>query len=110
VNVKISPNFKFGCGWFTLYSKDILNFIGIPKWLGHYGPEDTFLMYASEMTKQKHNITQYILEGIYISEDYINRNNSYKDKLKINNLKQIFRQQAENNFQIELNKFINQWI
>jgi len=110
VSIKTSPNFKFACGWFTLYSKDILNFIGIPEWLGHYGPEDTFMMCVSEAVKHKHDITQYILEGIYISENYISRDNSYINKLNINNLKQTFRQQAENNFQIELNKFINQWI
>lgn len=110
VSVKISPNFKFACGWFTLYSKEILDFIGIPEWLGHYGPEDTFIMSISEIIKHKHDVSQYILEGIYISENYINRDNSYIDKLNINNLKQIFRQQAESQFQNELNKFINQWI
>ena len=110
VNVKISPNFKFACGWFTLYSKGILDFIGIPEWLGHYGPEDTFMMYVSEAIKNKHSITQYILEGIYISENYVSRDSSFIGKLSSNNLKQVFRQQAENNFQTELNKFINKWI
>ena len=108
INIKISSNFKFGCGWFTLYSKDILDFIGIPEWLGHYGPEDTFLMYSSEIAKQKYNITQYILEGIYISENYLNRDSFYKDKIKLYNKKSIFRQQAEIQFQNELNNFINQ--
>jgi FkbM family methyltransferase len=106
IEVSISPNFKFGCGWFTLYSKDILDFIGIPEWLGHYGPEDTFLMLASEIAKQKYNITQYILNGIYVSENYIDRHDFYKDKIKINNLKQIFRQQSEIQLQNELNNFI----
>lgn len=108
IDVVISPNFKFGCGWFTLYSKKILDFIGIPSWLGHYGPEDTFLMFASELaTRKKYKINQYILNGIYVSENYIKRINPYKEKLIIYNLKQKFREEAESQFQIELNKFNN---
>ena len=61
VTVSLSPYFKFGCGWFVLYSKEIMDLVGIPKFLGHYGPEDTFLMAASEIAKRKgHNINQYI--------------------------------------------------
>jgi len=108
VTVTIFPNFKFGCGWFTLYSKEILNFIGIPLWLGHYGPEDTFLMFASELAiRKKYDIKQYILEGIYISENYIKRINPYKEKLVMYNLKQEFKEKAERQFQIELSNFNN---
>ena len=108
IEVDVTPNFKFGCGWFTLYSREILDFIGIPEWLGHYGPEDTFLMYASEIAKNKnHNIIQYLIKGIYVSENYIERENPYKEKLKMINLKQSFRDQAESNFQNELNNFNN---
>ncbi len=105
-NIKISPYFKFGCGWFTLYSKEILNFIGIPNWLGHYGPEDTFLMFASQNAiTQNYDIKQYIIEGCYVSENYVNREFPYKEKLSVNNLKQLFRDEAESHFYNELNKF-----
>jgi len=108
IEVELSSNFKFGCGWFTMYSKDILNFIGIPDWLGHYGPEDTFLMFASELARNKnHNINQYILKGIYMSENYINRDNKYKDLISIFNYKTQFRHLAESQFQNELIKFNN---
>lgn len=107
VILKESPYFKFACGWFTLYSKDILSFIGIPEWLGHYGPEDTFLMLTSNAVKDKYSIMQYILDGIYVSENYVSRDGYYKDKLKTKNVKELFRQEAESKFQNELNKFIN---
>ena len=107
VEVINSPYFKFGCGWFTLYSKDILDFIGIPDWLGHYGPEDTFLMYASQKAISKnHDIKQYIVKGCYVSENYVMRSNPYKDQLLLNSeLKTKFRQQAESQFMSNLEAF-----
>lgn len=103
-----SPYFKFGCGWFTLYSYDILDFIGIPEWLGPYGPEDTFIMFASQYAIQKnYDITQYIINGMYISENYIKKNNIYKDKLSLINLKDKFRLEAENKFDEKLREFYN---
>ena len=49
----------------------------------------------------------YINWSIYISENYVDRKNIYKDKLKMINLKQVFRQNAESNFQKELINFNN---
>ena len=106
VEVETSPAFKFGCGWFTLYSKEILDFIGIPQWLGHYGPEDTYLMFASQLATAKgYDIKQYILNGVYVSENYVNRSNPYSNELKVNNLKDAFRKNAESQFAEQLNKF-----
>jgi len=108
VSLKVLPGFKFGCGWFTLYSKSILDYIGIPEWLGAYGPEDTFLMYASQLAVNKgYDIKQYVLEGLYVSENYISRDTTYKDAVKSKDLKNKFRQLAESNFAIELEKFNN---
>jgi len=106
VDVEVSSVFKFGCGWFTLYSKEVLDFIGIPQWLGHYGPEDTYLMFASQLATAKgYDIKQYILNGLYVSENYVNRLNPYSNRLKINNLKDSFRSEAENQFAVQLDKF-----
>jgi FkbM family methyltransferase len=108
ISVSISPNFKFGCGWMTLYSKDILNFIGIPEWLGHYGPEDTYLMYASEIAKSKrYEINQYVINGIYVSENFNSRDKTYYSKVKSFNLKDEFRNQAESQFTQQLKQFEN---
>ena len=100
-------NFKFACGWFTLYSRELVEFIGIPVSLGHYGPEDTFMMFAGKIAadSKKYDITQYILRGIYISENISNRKNSYSNVLVSKNLKAQFRKTAEENFQSELEKF-----
>jgi FkbM family methyltransferase len=46
-------------------------------------------------------------EPIILLENYVSRDNSYKDQLKINNLKDSFRRQAESQFQYQLNKIIN---
>jgi hypothetical protein len=89
-----------------MYSKDVLNFIGIPEWLGHYGPEDTFLMYASQLaTKKGYNINQYVLEGLYVSENYVSRQYPYKNSVKALNLKDTFRLQAEQQFSTYLHLF-----
>ena len=39
------PRFKFVGGWFTCISGKLLNRIGVPKSFGHYGYEDTFVMW-----------------------------------------------------------------
>ena len=99
IDVKLAPYFKFGCGWFVLYSKDVLNLVGVPEFLGHYGPEDTFMMTASEIAKRKgYEINQYILDGIFVSENKIYRKNSYEDKLKYIDLKDEFRNGAWSKF------------
>lgn len=106
VYVQQTDVFKFGCGMHTLYSKEFWDLIGIPEAFGGYGPEDTFGMYASSLAvKYGYDIKQYVLKGIYITEDYINRIPSFDSKIKIFDRKQEFRDKAMEAFSIELNKF-----
>jgi hypothetical protein len=106
VYIQQSPVFKFGCGMHTLYSKEFWNLIGIPESFGGYGPEDTFGMYSATMASQYgYDIKQYVLKGIYTTEDYINREPSFNSKIKIFDRKQEFRNKAESIFQTELLKF-----
>jgi FkbM family methyltransferase len=108
LSVEKSPVFKFACGWFTLYSKEIWDLVGIGDWLGHYGPEDTFLMSASLVAENVgYDIQQYIVKGIYVSENYVSRPTTYADLIKINNYKQEFRDKSEKQFNKELNIFSN---
>jgi hypothetical protein len=111
INLSPSPVFKLATGWFTLFSKGVMNKIGIAPFVKHYGPEDTFIMFAAEgLNKYKEtNFIQYNLEGIYISENYISRSQKYKDKLSLINLKDKFRNEAELVFQEELIKFIQNY-
>lgn len=85
-----------------------MEFIGIPEFLGHYGSEDTFMSVAMEVAKQKKiNSKQYVMKGIYVSENIVNRSNPYKDKIKLINLKDIFRAKSWENFYSEIEKFKN---
>ena len=98
--------FKFGCGMHTLYSKEFWDLIGIPEAFGGYGPEDTFGMYAASLAvKNGYDIKQYVLKGIYTTEDYISRIPSFESKIKVFDRKQEFRDKATEAFPIELNKF-----
>lgn len=108
VNLIQSPVIKFGCGMHTLYSKEFWKFIGIPDSFGGYGPEDTFGMVASNIALQKgYQIDQYILQGIYISEDHYNSSLDFQEGLITFNRRQEFRQNADNHFQNEIIKFNN---
>lgn len=100
---------KFGCGMHTLYSKSFWDLIGIPESFGGYGPEDTFAMFAGNIYNNsipETPILEYVLEGIYITEDYLNRIPSFNNDIITISLKQEQRKQAELNFNKELEKFI----
>lgn len=74
---------KFGCGMHTLYSKSFWEFVGIPESFGGYGPEDTYAMSASAFAnKLGYGVRQFVMDGIYITEDYINRTPSFDGKIK----------------------------
>jgi hypothetical protein len=92
-------------GWFTLVSKPLLNLVKIPESFRGYGPDDTFLMYGSQIAKEAgYNINQYILEGIYVSENKIYRKNAFTEKIAYNDLKNDFREEMWKNMNLELNK------
>ena len=106
VFVSLAPYIKFGCGWFTLISKELLDLTGIPEFLGHYGPEDTFTMMAGEIAKKKgHEINQYTLNGILVSENKIYRKDFNGDKLKYHDYKDSFRDYAWSQFDHGLKEF-----
>jgi hypothetical protein len=83
VNAKQIPTLKFGCGMHTLYSKSFWELVGIPESFGGYGPEDTYGMEAGKVAlKLGYDIKQFVLDGVYITEDYVNRTPSFVDKIK----------------------------
>ena len=99
--------FKFGCGMHTLYSKELWNLIGIPESFGGYGSEDTFAMYASNYAVRAGiDIKQYILTGLYISENMIDRKPSFENKIKSISNKENLRDLSYKQFPEELNKFL----
>lgn len=106
INAKQIPTIKFGCGMHTLYSKSFWQLVGIPESFGGYGPEDTYGMEAGKVAlKLGHDIKQFVLDGVYITEDYINRTPSFVDKIKPIDKKKEFYDKAHQLGKDEIMKF-----
>ncbi len=102
---------KFGCGMHTLYSKSFWELVGIPESFGGYGPEDTYAMAASIVAnKLGCGIRQFVMDGIYITEDYINRTPSFDGKIKPIDKKKEFYDKAHALGQDEVTKFAKELI
>ena len=102
---------KFGCGMHTLYSKSFWELVGIPESFGGYGPEDTYGMEAGKVAiKLGYDIKQFVLDGVYITEDYINRTPSFSDKIKPIDKKKEFYEAAFNLGQSEIKAFAQKLI
>jgi hypothetical protein len=83
ISLRQIPTIKFGCGMHTLYSKSFWEFVTIPDELGGYGPEDTYGMEAAKIAiKLGYDVKQIVMDGVYITEDYINRIPSFDGKIK----------------------------
>jgi len=108
--INLSPinQFKFGGGWFNLFSTKLLKSTDMPDSLGPYGVDDLYVMICCDIMKQKkYNIQQYVLEGITVIENFKYRWNPYKDYLYLIDKQSKFRMQAESNIKNEINAFIN---
>lgn len=101
---------KFGAGWGNLLSSNLFkNYIILPDSLGHYGIDDTFIMYAVDILKKRgHDIKQFIIEELIVAE-----NNKFKLSPVYKNLitpysniktKEEFRIESEQGMVNELNK------
>ena len=111
VNARQISTIKFGCGMHTLYSKSFWELVGIPESFGGYGPEDTYGMEASKVAiKLGYDIKQFVLDGVYITEDYINRTPSFSDKIKPIDKKKEFYDAAFNLGQSEIKTFAQKLI
>jgi hypothetical protein len=107
MQLKKLPYIKFGCGMHTLYSKLFWQFVGIPESFGGYGPEDTYGMTAGRIALEAgYIVNQYVLDGLYITEDYINRVPSFDGKIKPIDKKSEFYKNAEQVGRDELIAFV----
>jgi hypothetical protein len=73
--------FKFASGWCNLLSSGIFkDYISFDSSLGHYGPDDTFIMCLLDYYKFKQNkeINQYFIENLVVTENYKFNLNQYK--------------------------------
>jgi len=111
INAREIPIVKFGCGMHTLYSKSFWELIGIPESFKGYGPEDSFGMAASIVAKKLgYDIKEFVMDGIYITEDYINRTPDFIDKIKPIDRKKEFYDKAMAIGQAEITNFANRLI
>ena len=104
-NVPNQPRMKFGGGWFNCLSKELLDRVPLPESMGHYGPDDTFIMWASEkLNSNGEQLYQFKLKNYIVCENYIYRDRSHYDKLiKRIDRKEEFRNQANTSFSTEIN-------
>ena len=101
------PRFKFAGGWFTCISGDLLRKIGVPESFGHYGYEDTFIMWAAEKLSATTdiNIKQFKIKNLVVCENYKYRNNIHLiSNLSVYDRREEFKKIAESNFSKELEK------
>ena len=107
MQIKELIGYKFAGGWFTLISKSILYKTGIPESFGHYGLEDTYVMFCCGIMKNNNiNVSQFILENLIVGEIHKNRTNkTIKRYLSNRDRKDEFKKIAEANFTNELNLF-----
>ena len=105
------PTIKFGCGMHTLYSKSFWKLVGIPESFGGYGPEDSYGMEAGKVAiKMGIDVKQFVIDGIYIAEDYINRKPSFDGKIKTIDRKKEFYDKANSLGGNEVIKFAKELI
>jgi hypothetical protein len=71
---------KFGAGWFTFFSKELVKYIDTPDGLGNYGYDDDYWTEQVKILNQKYNVPQFIIKGLLIQEDrkYYHSNYYYK--------------------------------
>jgi len=108
-SVPSQPRCKFAGGWFTCIGGNLLRRIGIPESFGHYGYEDTFVMWSSEKITQttSDDIYQFKIQNLIVCENYKYRNNAhYINNLSIYDRREEFKKIAESNFNLELEKII----
>ena len=77
MTIQALNTFKFAGAWFTLYSKELLDYIKFPQDIEGYSPIDTFIM---EFCKRAPEVTQYKIENLIVSHDF-----KYTNRLLYNN-------------------------
>ena len=110
VSVIPIDSFKFAGGWGTVISNKLLDAIGIPNSLGHYGMEDTYVMNCASILRKKypsHGIQQYVLNNVLVCENHKYRMRDYmRSVISPIDKKEQFRKVATENFSGEIQRFI----
>ncbi len=95
--------FKFGGGWFTLYSKPLLDTIDFPKELKGYGGFDNYVM--SFCYNRPDLVTQYKIENLVITDKH-NHTEHYDDYIcSLNRKQDLYEKNNKIMFEHFKNKF-----
>lgn len=107
--IKNEKRFKFASGWCNLLSSNLFkDYIEFDYSLGHYGPDDTFIMYLLDYYKfnKNKNINQYIIKNLVVTENYKHNISPYDTLIEKNkNIKS--KKDFTNEVTTEINKVIN---
>lgn len=102
--------FKFAGGWCTLLSNDLLNLIGVPDSLGHYGLEDTFIVTVCDILRKVNHASapqQFVITNHVVGENYKYRARSHLlGAVYCTGKKEQFREVATRNFSEEVQRVI----
>jgi hypothetical protein len=97
---------KFGGGWFAVLSKEIMKTIPFPENYGHYGLDDTYVMWGAELL-QDPMIKQFKIKNVVVCENYFDRIINYKNEIQFIDKREEYKKYNEKLFQIGLKKLIN---
>ena len=106
--------FKFASGWCNLLSANLFrDLIDFTYDLGHYGPDDTFIMNLLDYYKfnKGKDISQYIVRNVVVTENYKHILNQYKDYITKNDnikTKEEFTNEVKQAVGKRLNEIINE--
>jgi hypothetical protein len=104
-NVPGQPYMKFGGGWFALISKELMKVIPFPENYGHYGLDDTYLMWGAELLKDP-TIKQFKIKNIVVCENYFDRTTTYKGEIQFIDKREEFKKYNEQMFHIGLENLL----
>jgi hypothetical protein len=96
-NIPNQPYMKFGGGWFALISSKLLETIPFPQNYGHYGLDDTYLMWGAQLLQDPY-IKQFKLKNIVVCENYFDREIDYKNKIKFLDKREEYKKYNEGLF------------
>jgi hypothetical protein len=105
-NVYGQPYMKFGGGWFALISKELMKVIPFPENYGHYGLDDTYLMWGAQIL-QDPTIKQLKLKNIVVCENYFDRITTYKGQIQFIDKREEYKKYNEQLFSAGLQTILN---
>lgn len=101
--------FKFGGGWFNLFSSKLLAYTDIPDGLGPYGLDDLYVMQSCMIMKYYGMpVNQFVLKNVVVTQNYrygYHMQDVYKKFIPFINKKEMFIDNARKNYRSIVDSF-----